>query len=107
MAKVLWGVDPDPRRTDPAGQEDCGGVVIIVPHRPPLGGGSREAGEGESLRQGSLPPRGGHNSGFFSSNCLVPCPLLWYNGHIVSENVRRGGKKSLCVAASHAEGVYV
>ena len=85
----------------------CDGVVIIVPHRPPLGGGSREAGEGESLRQGSLPPRGGHNSGFFSSNCLVPCPLLWYNGHIVSENVRRVGKKSLCVAASHAEGVYV
>ena len=30
--------DPDPRRTDPAGQEDCGGVVIIVPHRPPWEG---------------------------------------------------------------------
>ena len=135
MAKVLWGVDPlaasrlGQKQNEPpftqkelarigipahkidrvqaelarlaadktltrVGQEDCGGVVIIVPHRPPGEGGSREAG-------------GGHNSGFFSSNCLVPCPLLWYNGHIVSENVRRGGKKSLCVAASHAEGVYV
>ena len=43
----------------------------------------------------------------FFQNRLVPCPLLCYNTNIVPENVRRGGKKSLCVAASHAEGVYV
>ena len=32
--------------------------------------------EGESLRQGSLPPRGGHNSGFFPKTALSPA--LYY-----------------------------